>query len=129
MSVDEFLNSTTHPLKKELVELRRIIRQSNPTLTEQIKWNAPSFCDEGDDRITFNLSKKESILIIFHRGAKSKKLQLKEPLLTKHAALLDWPAPDRGVLKFSTMAEVKARTAELKTITKDWIAITAKYAA
>ncbi|HEY0740961.1 MAG TPA: DUF1801 domain-containing protein [Chryseosolibacter sp.] len=129
MSVDEFLTNTTHPLKNELLALRKIIAQSNPKLTEQIKWNAPSFCDDGDDRITFNLSKKDSVLIIFHRGAKSKKLQLKSPLLTKHAELLDWPAPDRGVMKFSSMAEVKARTTALKAITKDWITLTANNAA
>lgn len=129
MTVDDFLSATVHPMKKELLELRRIIRESSPSLTEHIKWNAPSFCDQGDDRITFNLSKKDALLIIFHRGAKSKTLKLKSPLLTTNADLLEWPSPDRGIMKFNTMDEVKERTTKLKSIVKEWISITAKYAA
>jgi hypothetical protein len=69
------------------------------------------------------------VLLIFHRGAKSKKLQLTKPLLEENADLLEWPAPDRGVMKFASMEEVKANSRALKKIVKDWITITAKHAA
>jgi uncharacterized protein YdhG (YjbR/CyaY superfamily) len=129
MTVDKFIAESDHALKKELIELRKIILSAEKTLTEQIKWNAPSFCHNGDDRITFNIAKKDAVLLIFHRGAKSKKLQLTKPLLEENADLLEWPAPDRGVMKFASMEEVKANSRALKKIVKDWITITAKHAA
>jgi uncharacterized protein YdhG (YjbR/CyaY superfamily) len=129
MTVDKFIKELDHPLKKELIELRKNILSSEKTLTEQIKWNAPSFCHNGDDRITFNLAKKDTLLLIFHRGAKSKALKITEPLLEENAELLDWPAPDRGIMKFRTMNEIKSGSKKLKQIVKDWITITAKHAA
>jgi hypothetical protein len=129
MSVDDFLKTNQHSLKKELAELREIISKTEPSLTEHIKWNAPSFCHNGDDRITFNLSKPNAILLIFHRGAKAKKLTLKSPLLKVNSELLDWPSPDRAVMKFTSMAEITSLKRKLSTIVKDWIAVTSDYAA
>lgn len=129
MTVDDFIKNTDHPLKKELIDLRQIIRESDKTLTEQIKWNAPSFCHNGDDRITFNLAKKDSVLLIFHRGARAKKMKFTKPILTKNVDLLEWPANDRAVMKFVTMDEVNTNKAKLRSIVKEWIKVTAEYAA
>jgi hypothetical protein len=126
MTVDEFVESIKHPLQKELVALRKIISASEPMLTQQIKWNAPSFCFNGDDRITFNLSKPDAVLLIFHRGAKAKKIALKSPILKTNHELLEWPAPDRGVMKFKSMEDVTAVKAKLTKIVKDWIVITSE---
>lgn len=125
MTVDEFIESSTHQLKKEMIALRKIIAKSNPELTQQIKWNAPSFCFNGEDRITFNLSKSDAVLLIFHRGAKARKLTAKAPILKTNHELLEWPAPDRGVMKFKSMEDVTAAKTKLDAIVKDWIAVTA----
>lgn len=129
MTIDEFIKTNQHPLKKEMLELRKIIKGSDASLTEQIKWNAPSFCHHGDDRITFNLSKPDAILLIFHRGAKAKKVASKSPILKENASLLEWPAPDRGVMKFKSMKDVTTLQSTLSTIIKDWLATTANHAA
>ena len=129
MTVTEFLTKVDHPLKNELLELCDVIRASDKTLTEQIKWNAPSFCHNGDDRITFNLSKRDALLLIFHRGAKAKKVKFTEPILTRNTDLLDWPAYDRAVMRFSNADDVKALKGKLKTIVKEWIAVTSAHAA
>ncbi|HEY0655144.1 MAG TPA: DUF1801 domain-containing protein [Chryseosolibacter sp.] len=129
MSVDEFIKNTSHSRKSEMLELRKIISKSVPALTEQIKWNAPSFCHAGDDRITFNLSKPDTILLIFHRGAKSKKLASKSPILKDNTEFLEWPAPDRGVMKFKSMNDVTSKRSALAQIVKDWITITSEHAA
>lgn len=127
MNVEDFIKTNSHPLKKEMLELRKIVKQSVPSLTEQIKWNAPSFCHGGDDKITFNLSKPDAILLIFHRGAKAKKVASKSPILKANAALLEWPAPDRGILKFKSMNDVGALKSQLKTIVKEWIEVTSNH--
>jgi uncharacterized protein YdhG (YjbR/CyaY superfamily) len=129
MNVNDFIKTNKHSLKKELAELREVVSRTEPSLTEHIKWNAPSFCHNGDDRITFNLSKPDAILLIFHRGAKAKKLALKSPLLKVNSELLEWPSPDRGVMKFKSMAEVISLKGKLSAIVKDWIAVTSDHAA
>ena len=129
VSLDDYIKNLEHPLKPELLALRKVILESEKTLTEQIKWNAPSFCHNGDDRITFNLAKKDSILLIFHRGARAKKMTFSKPILPNYAELLEWPANDRAVMKFKNADDVINLKAKLKSLVKDCIAITAKYAA
>ena len=54
--VDLFIEKTDHPQKQEITALRNIILNSDPEITEHIKWNAPSFCVNGEDRFTFKLN-------------------------------------------------------------------------
>ena len=53
--VQIYLDQLDHPLKPEILKIREIIFSANPDLTEHIKWNAPSFCLDGEDKITFNI--------------------------------------------------------------------------
>ena len=71
-TVDDFLNALDHPLKAEIVAVREMILASNPRVSEQIKWRAPSFGYDGEDRVTFKLHPPASLTLVFHRGAKVK---------------------------------------------------------
>ncbi|MBA9086161.1 uncharacterized protein YdhG (YjbR/CyaY superfamily) [Fontibacillus solani] len=73
--VVDYLNHLDHPLKKEIEEARRIILGVNEQISEHIKWNAPSFCFNGDDRVTFNLQGKGFFRIVFHCGDKKRSLK------------------------------------------------------
>jgi hypothetical protein len=128
MTVSEFLKSTDHPMKKELKVMYDHICASAPVLTQHVKWNAPSFYHNGVDLITFNLSKKNAILLIFHRGAKAKKIDSKKPLLERNAQLLAWPAPDRGVLTIKGMDDYEKMKSSIKQLVNDWIKVAAEHA-
>lgn len=117
-----FIQTTKHPLKNVVEEVREIILGVDKGITEHIKWNAPSFCFDGDDRITFNLSKSDSILLIFHRGAKVKDNKSKDPLFKDTTGLLEWLAPDRAVIKFQSIEDVADKKASLKKVVKLWLA-------
>ncbi|WP_224773499.1 DUF1801 domain-containing protein [Metabacillus idriensis] len=52
------MNNLEHPFKKEIEEVRNIIRSTNNRIIEKIKWNTPSFCVDDEDRITFNFHGK-----------------------------------------------------------------------
>jgi hypothetical protein len=69
VSVEQFLDALSHPRKAEIQELRAAILGSSPAITEQVKWNAPSFCVNGDDRVTFRLQPGDRVELVFHRGA------------------------------------------------------------
>ena len=122
--VNHFLAQLEHPLKPEIEELRAIILQANNKLTELIKWNAPSFCFNGDDRITMRIHPPRQIQVIFHRGSKVQELP-KEKLITDGSGLLAWKTNDRAVASFSTMAEIRSRKADLTDIINKWLMVTA----
>ena len=122
--VKEFIQTSKHPLKKALEEIREIILGADKRITEHIKWNAPSFCFNGDDRITFNLSKNDRLLLIFHRGAKVKDSKSKEPLFEDTTGMLEWLAHDRAVVKIQTIEEVAGKKAVLTKIVKRWLSAT-----
>jgi hypothetical protein len=123
--VADFLLNLKHSLKSAIESLREIILNSNKGITEHIKWNAPSFCFQDDDRITFNLHKNDCILLIFHRGAKVKDTKGKEPLFKDSTGLLEWLSNDRGVAKFYSLEEVNEKKIKLVKLVKQWIKETA----
>lgn len=122
--VAEFMRGLEHPLKREIEEVRAVILQTEPRLTEQIKWNAPSFCYNGDDRMTFNLHGKGFFRLIFHRGAKVKSTKSPQPLFEDRTGLLEWPAADRAILQFTDMNDVRDKKEALAYIVKTWIELT-----
>lgn len=119
--VADFIRTGKHPLKTTMEALREIILSANKDITEHIKWNGPSFCFGGDDRITFNLHRNDCILIVFHRGAKGKEVKGKEPLFKDSTGLLEWLSNERAVVKLYSLDEVTEKKAKLTKVVKQWI--------
>ena len=94
-----FLEKLEHPMKDEILEARRVILAADDRLTEHIKWNAPSYCIGGDDRITFHLHGNGRFRLILHRGAKKKEVPARR-LLEDDTGLLEWAENDRAVITF-----------------------------
>lgn len=63
--VAEFLQELEHPMKDGILKLRDAILASDDQITDHIKWNAPSFCYHGDDRVTFRLQPGDRLQLIF----------------------------------------------------------------
>lgn len=116
--VATFLAELNHPLHAEIEALRGIILAAHIGLTEQVKWKAPSFCYQGDDRVTFQLQPAR-VQLIFHRGAKVK--SSKGFVFVDETGLLHMITADRGVVTFSGMADIEARRAALTTLVARWI--------
>ena len=50
--------------------LRQLIIKTEPRLKKHIKWNAPSYVLDGDDRITSNLMNRQGVVkLVLHMGA------------------------------------------------------------
>ena len=111
-----------HPLKPQIAALRDAILASDPDITEQIKWKAPSFCIDGDDRVTFRLHPPDAIYLVFHRGAKVKDatdFSFEDP-----TGLMKWAAKDRAQLALRTAAEVGQHKHEVVALVTRWMAAT-----
>ncbi len=118
-TVNDFIKNLDHPLKDEVEILRAIILAVDEGITEQIKWKAPSFCYQGQDRITFNLHKNDRVLIVFHRGAKAKASQ--SFIFEDSTGLLEWVSADRALLTFRDKANIEDKQADLTNIVSRWI--------
>jgi hypothetical protein len=117
--VDQFIQTLDHPLKEEIEKVRAIILSANQQITEHIKWNAPSFCYQGEDRVTMKLQPQDSIQLIFHRGTKVK--DSKDFVFNDSTGLLKWVAADRAIVTLREMKDVEAKRAELAKVVSEWV--------
>src|SRR5687768_5420704 len=108
--IPEFL-ADLDPAKKEQVELlRSTIIKAHPGLTEHIKWNAPSYVLDGEDRITFNLVNKENVVnLVLHMGATRKEDKKGTPVMPDDKGLVAWQSDIRGILTFTDLDDIKAK--------------------
>lgn len=121
--VTVFLDALNHPLRKEIELLREIILSSESELMENIKWNAPNYHYNDNDRITMKLMPPKQVQIIFHRGSK-KQEQLKSKLINENSNLLSWKENDRAIATFKNLAEIKENQEKLVKIIQQWIKAT-----
>ncbi len=119
VSVDQFMSQLEHARKDEIEAVRSLILGSNAQITEHIKWNAPSFCFKGDDRVTMRLQPRDRLELIFHRGAKVK--ETRGFAFADSTGLLKWLTADRAVIAIQDMADVKARGAALVKVVNEWM--------
>jgi len=118
--VDAYLAALDHPLKAGIVELRFAILDSNPAITEHIKWNAPSFRFGGEDRVTFRLQPGNRLQLIFHRGAKVR-ADTQQFVFEDGSGLLTWLAADRAVVDFPDLESVRIHRDQLASLVNRWI--------
>ena len=106
--VDAFMQKLDHPFKAEVEALRKIIRSASSEITEQIKWNAPSYSYRGEYLVTFNLREEKRIHLVFHN-----------PMIARiKSPLLEGDYVDRRMTYFSDMQDIKAKKVELVQILK-----------
>ena len=118
--VEQYLADLQHPLKEGVLRLRAAVLACDPDITEHVKWNAPSFCHGGQDRITFRLHPRGKLQLIFHRGAKPRTdtvgFSFQDP-----TGLLTWLAPDRAVVDFPDLRSVAAHQAQVVALARRWV--------
>jgi Domain of unknown function (DU1801) len=121
--IESFLADLEHRRKPEILLLRRAILEAVPDLTEHVKWNAPSYCIDGDDRVTFRLQPGDRVELIFHRGARprsdSDSFAFDDP-----TGLLQMIRPDRGAVTFVDSAASQSAIPGVQRLVQAWIAAT-----
>ena len=108
--------------RKPLVEaLLQAINEECPNLTKIIKWNAPSFCDNGKDRMTFMLHKKGSVGLILHTGARPKEDKKAPHLYEDPTGLLEWNSNIRATITFDEMSGFLSKRTLFQQALKQWL--------
>lgn len=119
--VDAFLGELQHPLKAGVEQLRAAVLASDDRITEHVKWNAPSFCFDGVDRVTFRLQPGDRLQLVLHRGAKVRD-DVDEFRFDDPTGMVEWVTADRGVVTFADLADVEARRDAVVDLVGRWVA-------
>jgi hypothetical protein len=118
--VDAFMANLDHPLKAGVEQLRSAILASNNDVSEHVKWNAPSFRYDGEDRVTFRLRPGDRLQLIFHRGAKVRSDRA-EFTFQDPTGLMAWLAPDRGVVTLPDLETIQSQQAAVVALVNQWV--------
>jgi hypothetical protein len=118
--VDRFMERLDHPLKEAVEQLRTAILDSDEQITEHIKWNAPSFCYAGEDRVTFRLYPENRVQLIFHRGTKVRS-DAADFAFEDRSGLLRWVSDDRAVVALRDVKDAEAKRQDLVELVNRWV--------
>lgn len=125
-TLDDFLVALPEDKLLQVSALRKLILETEPQLQEHIKWNAPSYVLNGEDRITFNLMNKQGIVkLVLHMGATRKENKKASPVMYDDSGLIEWASDIRGIIAFSSMEDVSSNLTLLRKIVKNWLVIPA----
>ena len=120
-NADELVRSLPEDKRRIAEALRDIIRNIDPKLEEIVKWNAPSYTLNGEDRLTFNLHGAAGVRLVFHCGAARKETRGALPLFTDETGLLDWVSDIRAIAVFASIDAVNARGDDLRSVVMRWL--------
>lgn len=107
-------------MKPSIERLRLAILDADDAITEQIKWQAPSFCFNSVDRVTFNLRPLHHVQLIFHRGAKTIEDHLRFDA-SKWSGLLEMIGQDRGQVIFPDAEAAIVRQQDFIELVREWV--------
>lgn len=123
LSVDDYMEQLTHPLKAVIFELRQSVKVSQTELNEHIKWNSLSFYYDGilnyenakeytRDALVVNAANPKYLLFIFPSGH-----------LIEHPPeeLEGEYADGRRIIKISSLEEFPTKEAALYESISGWI--------
>jgi hypothetical protein len=119
-TVAQLLSQLDHPHKAGIERLRNGILKLDPRITEEVKWNAPSFRLD-DHFATFRLRPAKGIQLVLHTGAKARS-NTRTFAIEAPDGLLKWQASDRCVLTLASIGDLALHEATVLAIVRQWIA-------
>jgi hypothetical protein len=116
-TVDAFLVELDHPLKSVVLELRNVILEAGPGISEEIKWNVPSF-RTSEFFATMHLRARDRVGVIMHFGAK--KRDVAGIVIDDPEAMLEWLSHDRAQLMFHDLDDLTGKRSAVTDIVRSW---------
>jgi hypothetical protein len=110
--VDAWFGHLDHPLKAEMLEVRRIILKTDKRIGETIKWKSPTFVFEGN-MASIDPRAKKHVNLMFHLGAS---LPGKHPELEGGGGTVRY-------MRFADSADVKKKRADVEAAVQAWCSL------
>lgn len=122
--IKAFYEHLDHPLKQVMEALHKIILETDPTIGEHIKWNAPAFYYTEEmapfdpkeykrDIVVMNFHKKDVILLVFPTGSR----------IVDTSGFLEGKYSDgRKIAQIKSMTDLVANEKNIKSVILQWLA-------
>lgn len=110
--VDDWFKSYGNPQKDLVQKVRNAILDTDKRITEDIKWQAPTFIYKGNIASFFPKSKK-AVSLMFHKGA-----SIPDP-----SGLLEGDGDVSRVARFTDDGDLDSKKAALQDVIRAWIAL------
>ncbi|MCA9909952.1 MAG: DUF1801 domain-containing protein [Anaerolineae bacterium] len=120
----DFYASLSGDKKAQVEAISHLLHAAVPELQETLKWNAPNFVFEGNDRLTLNLMNKEGkVKLILHMGATKKEDKKARPIMTDSTGLIAWSSDIRGTITFESADHVRQVRQQVTELVQAWLKI------
>jgi Domain of unknown function (DU1801) len=119
-SVEELLGALSHPLKKDIELVRKIVLSADKKISEGIKWNTLSF-KTSDYFAAVHLRSTDEIQLVFHTGAKVKATATTGINISDPSNLCRWLAKDRCLVSLGTGQKLMAKRKAFEALIHEWI--------
>lgn len=113
IAVDDALDARAHPMREQIDLLRRTTLSIDPAITEEWKWNAPSFRIGDDYLYTFMLRPDDHLHLVVHHPA--------APQVSSELLEGDY-ADGRRMVYLRSADEVTAKLPELTRVLRELVA-------
>ncbi|MEZ4516498.1 MAG: DUF1801 domain-containing protein [Chloroflexota bacterium] len=121
-TLEEFYASQSGDKKVQVEELRNIIMSANPQLEETLKWNAPNFVYDSQDRLTMNLMNKEGkVKLVLHMGATKQEDKRAQSVMNDPTGLISWNSDIRGTITFESSQHLNQVRNQLTELVCEWL--------
>jgi hypothetical protein len=107
--VDAWLAKYDNPQKPLLMAVRKAVLAADRRIGETIKWQAPTFVYKGN-LASFYPKSKAHVSLMFHNGAQ----------IPGNFPSLEGSGDVSRVMKFTSVDDLKAKSAELKRLVRAW---------
>lgn len=123
-TLEEFFEDQSGDKLKQIMLVRELIFGAEPSLQETLKWNAPNYTHNAEDRVTFNvMNKQEIVKVIIHMGASKKEDKSGKPILDDVSGMVAWNSDIRGTISFESFEDIQTKSGQFKKIVADWVAL------
>ena len=108
--VDAWLAAYDNPQRELVAAVRDVVLDADPSVSEAIKWQAPTFNYRGNIASFFPKSKK-TVTLMFHLGA----------TIADPEGLLEGDGAVSRVARFADAADLEVKRSALQAIIRAWV--------
>ena len=122
-TVDEFLAAQPPQRRADVEALRELVRETEPALTEIVKWNSPDYTLDGVDRLTINAAGRGPVRLILHFGTGRAEDKGAAPMFRGDPeGLLTWHSNIRASLSLPEPAQLAQERDAIIAVIRAWLA-------
>ena len=108
--VEDFLKAQNHPMDLEIRRVRDFILNVSDQITEDIKWNSPTFIYKGN-MASYFMNAKKHVSLMFHKGA----------FLSLEGNLLEGQGKEGRTAKFYSLEDINKKKQQLTEVVRAWM--------